>query len=48
MKIVQEIKQEIKFWIRIIKTALHIKGYEWYSPYVRRFMESEGEDGGKK
>ena len=37
--------QEIKFWIRIIKTALHVKGYEWYSPYVKRFMETEGRDG---
>ena len=43
MKIVQEIKQEIKFWIRIIKTALHVKGYEWYSPYVRRAMEEDNE-----
>lgn len=31
----------VKFLIQIIKTMPHCKGYEWYSPYVRRVMEED-------
>lgn len=28
----------IKFYIQIIKTILHFKGYKWYAPWVRKEM----------
>ena len=37
----------LKFLIQIIKTMLRCKGYEWYSPYVRRVMEEEDESGAR-
>lgn len=33
----------VKFLMQIIKTMLRCKGYEWYSPYVRRVMEEDNE-----